>query len=195
MSQPRVANITSADPSQLAGIKYQETHKRCPPNVVAIEYRLSEKCGKLPSPELAAPLVDESETHVYQAIAVTQHHQITWPKRDPALRACHPLPVNHQRRTALRRRPNKRLSEEATHSTTMTRSINHDLTTETEKDSVDEYAPIKLDLKKGRLTATRPTVEFRSVMKFIVCAGRRLEIRQDFEEVECMRCTICINIC
>ncbi|EME84067.1 uncharacterized protein MYCFIDRAFT_152346 [Pseudocercospora fijiensis CIRAD86] len=26
-------------------IKYQETHKRCPANVVAIEYRLDEKCG------------------------------------------------------------------------------------------------------------------------------------------------------
>lgn len=30
----------------LAGFKYQETHKRCPANVVAIEYRLDEKCGK-----------------------------------------------------------------------------------------------------------------------------------------------------
>jgi hypothetical protein len=38
--------IADADPLQSAGIKYQETHKRCPPNVVAIEYRLSEKCGK-----------------------------------------------------------------------------------------------------------------------------------------------------
>ncbi|KAF2165311.1 hypothetical protein M409DRAFT_24161 [Zasmidium cellare ATCC 36951] len=26
-------------------LKYQETHKRCPANVVAIEYRLDEKCG------------------------------------------------------------------------------------------------------------------------------------------------------
>ncbi|KAF2709202.1 hypothetical protein K504DRAFT_406116 [Pleomassaria siparia CBS 279.74] len=25
--------------------KYQETHKRCPANVVAIEYRLDENCG------------------------------------------------------------------------------------------------------------------------------------------------------
>ncbi|EON66801.1 hypothetical protein W97_06203 [Coniosporium apollinis CBS 100218] len=25
-------------------VKYQETHKRCPANVVAIEYRLDEKC-------------------------------------------------------------------------------------------------------------------------------------------------------
>ncbi|XPS69396.1 hypothetical protein M3J09_001668 [Ascochyta lentis] len=25
--------------------KYQETHKRCPANVVAIEYRLDEDCG------------------------------------------------------------------------------------------------------------------------------------------------------
>ncbi|KAF2228806.1 hypothetical protein EV356DRAFT_457005 [Viridothelium virens] len=27
-------------------IKYQMTHKRCPANVVAIEYRLNEKCGR-----------------------------------------------------------------------------------------------------------------------------------------------------
>ncbi|EME45236.1 hypothetical protein DOTSEDRAFT_61794 [Dothistroma septosporum NZE10] len=26
-------------------IKYQETHRRCPANVVAVEYRLDEKCG------------------------------------------------------------------------------------------------------------------------------------------------------
>ncbi|KAF1813954.1 hypothetical protein P152DRAFT_299083 [Eremomyces bilateralis CBS 781.70] len=26
-------------------VKYQETHRRCPANVVAIEYRLNEKCG------------------------------------------------------------------------------------------------------------------------------------------------------
>ncbi|KAF2628694.1 hypothetical protein BU25DRAFT_338994 [Macroventuria anomochaeta] len=25
--------------------KYQETHKRCPANVIAIEYRLDEDCG------------------------------------------------------------------------------------------------------------------------------------------------------
>lgn len=30
------------------GVKYQETHKRCAPNIVAIEYRLNEKCGMLP---------------------------------------------------------------------------------------------------------------------------------------------------
>ena len=29
------------------GLKYQDTHKRCPPNIVAIEYRLHEKCGML----------------------------------------------------------------------------------------------------------------------------------------------------
>ncbi|KAK4623750.1 hypothetical protein CLAFUW4_05341 [Fulvia fulva] len=28
------------------GIKYQESHRRCPANVVAVEYRLDEKCGK-----------------------------------------------------------------------------------------------------------------------------------------------------
>ncbi|KAF2203963.1 hypothetical protein GQ43DRAFT_365626 [Delitschia confertaspora ATCC 74209] len=28
--------------------KYQETHKRCLPNVVAIEYRLDENCGLPP---------------------------------------------------------------------------------------------------------------------------------------------------
>jgi hypothetical protein len=39
-------DVADADPIKSAGIKYQETHKRCPPNVVAIEYRLSEKCGK-----------------------------------------------------------------------------------------------------------------------------------------------------
>ena len=38
-------NAVSADGH--LGVKYQETHKRCPPNVVAIEYRLDEKCGKL----------------------------------------------------------------------------------------------------------------------------------------------------
>ncbi|KAF2089420.1 hypothetical protein K490DRAFT_37101 [Saccharata proteae CBS 121410] len=27
--------------------KYQETHKRCPPNIVAVEYRLDEVCGEL----------------------------------------------------------------------------------------------------------------------------------------------------
>ncbi|EGP88666.1 uncharacterized protein MYCGRDRAFT_39210 [Zymoseptoria tritici IPO323] len=27
-------------------IKYQESHKRCPANVVAVEYRLDERCGK-----------------------------------------------------------------------------------------------------------------------------------------------------
>ncbi|KAF1343668.1 hypothetical protein BDV97DRAFT_305684 [Delphinella strobiligena] len=27
-------------------VKYQESHKRCPPNVVAIEYRLEEPCGR-----------------------------------------------------------------------------------------------------------------------------------------------------
>ncbi|SMR48256.1 unnamed protein product [Zymoseptoria tritici ST99CH_1A5] len=26
-------------------IKYQESHKRCPANVVAVEYRLDERCG------------------------------------------------------------------------------------------------------------------------------------------------------
>ena len=30
------------------GIKYQETHKRCPPHVVAIEYRIHERCGESP---------------------------------------------------------------------------------------------------------------------------------------------------
>jgi len=29
------------------GIEYQKTHKRCPPNVVAVEYRLYDKCGML----------------------------------------------------------------------------------------------------------------------------------------------------
>jgi len=43
-----------ADPLLFAGIKYQETHKRCPPNVVAIEYRLSEKCGKACLPRAAS---------------------------------------------------------------------------------------------------------------------------------------------
>ncbi|KAL2350130.1 hypothetical protein BJ546DRAFT_860929 [Cryomyces antarcticus] len=27
-------------------VKYPETHKRCPANVVAIEYRFYEKCGE-----------------------------------------------------------------------------------------------------------------------------------------------------
>jgi len=46
-------DVADADPLLFAGIKYQETHKRCPPNVVAIEYRLSEKCGKASSPRVA----------------------------------------------------------------------------------------------------------------------------------------------
>ncbi|KAK7518669.1 uncharacterized protein IWZ02DRAFT_376382 [Phyllosticta citriasiana] len=29
--------------------KYQETHRRCPANVVAVEYRLNELCGKRPA--------------------------------------------------------------------------------------------------------------------------------------------------
>lgn len=52
-----VHTVADANPLQPAGIKYQETHKRCPPNVVAIEYRLSEKCGKTSSIELPAILV------------------------------------------------------------------------------------------------------------------------------------------
>lgn len=28
------------------GMLYQETHKRCPPNIVAVEHRLEERCGE-----------------------------------------------------------------------------------------------------------------------------------------------------
>lgn len=35
------------------GTRYQETHKRCPANVVEVEYRLSERCGKIASPGLS----------------------------------------------------------------------------------------------------------------------------------------------
>lgn len=30
----------------ITGTRYQETHRRCPPNIVAVEYRLGEKCGR-----------------------------------------------------------------------------------------------------------------------------------------------------
>ncbi|KAF2866915.1 hypothetical protein BDV95DRAFT_504002 [Massariosphaeria phaeospora] len=36
--------------------KYQETHKRCPANVVAIEYRLDENCGSLSQDTAQMPL-------------------------------------------------------------------------------------------------------------------------------------------
>lgn len=49
------------DRSFFTGIKYQESHKRCPPNVVAIEYRLNEKCGM-------APLQSRSMHHCQQRI-------------------------------------------------------------------------------------------------------------------------------
>lgn len=47
-----VSSLSSGNVTDLSeGIKYQETHKRCPANVVAVEYRLDEKCGMLPASE------------------------------------------------------------------------------------------------------------------------------------------------
>ncbi|KAM0716596.1 hypothetical protein Q7P37_008041 [Cladosporium fusiforme] len=46
-------------------IKYQETHKRCPPNVVAIEYRLNEK--RLPRLDITTPDSQEESKPGMQA--------------------------------------------------------------------------------------------------------------------------------
>ncbi|KAH9816359.1 hypothetical protein Tdes44962_MAKER05626 [Teratosphaeria destructans] len=46
-------------------IRYQETHKRCPANVVAIEYRLGEKCG---AAHEQSPLVTQTDADTARAL-------------------------------------------------------------------------------------------------------------------------------
>ncbi|TID15221.1 hypothetical protein E6O75_ATG08474 [Venturia nashicola] len=55
-------------------IKYQETHKRCPANVTAIEYRLDEKCGVYCPRNTFTPSFQQADTH-NQATAVIRRQQ------------------------------------------------------------------------------------------------------------------------